>query len=136
MNRAKTAEFLADCLRHIPTQPDEVKVVIGGLTRIANGGEWPEDEAKAAADAAANAAYWAAARAADWAAAAAYAASRAAFWAESTSPSPTKTAFWATNSAANTAVWAAEAHPDPAKERARQAKVREKLGLNTKQEAK
>ena len=127
MNREKTALLLADCLAHMPQQPDEVKVVIAGLKRIAQGGEWPEDEARATADAtadaaadAADAAYWAAWAAADaakwaaWAAADAARAARTADWAD-----------WAAD-------WAARAHPNPDKERARQAKVRKEMKLNTK----
>jgi hypothetical protein len=125
MSMEKTAAFLADCLGHMPKQTGEIKVavdtVIAGLKRIAEGGEWPEDEAREAAGAAwaageaagaADAAYWAAAwAAADAAEWAAWAASDAAGW------------------AARAADWAAEAHLDPDAERARQAKVREELGL-------
>ena len=143
MSMEKTAAFLADCLGHMPWQPEQVQSVvdtaIAGLKRIANGQEWPKSDARAAgwaaADAAADAADWAAydpaADAADWAAnraaydpaydAAARAASAAAYWA----------AWAAADAAADAADWAALVHPDPAKERARQAKVREKLGLNT-----
>lgn len=114
MNREKTAEFLADCLAQMPDQPEHVQrvvdTVIAGLTRIASGQAWPDGEALKAGWAAT---YWSAAAMAAWAAV------RAA-------PSE---AAWAAD-------WAARAHPDPDAERARQAKVREKLGLNTKQEAK
>ncbi len=142
MSMEKTAEFLADCLSHMPPQPEQlqraVDTVIAGLTRIANGGEWPEEQARAASRAA-----WAAARAAAWAAAsskldaawaAARAAVRAAAWAAASSKLD---AAWsklhaaAALSARWAAAWAAAAHPDPDAERARQAKVREKLGLNT-----
>ena len=103
MNMGKMAAFLADCLSYMPKRPEQVRravdTVIAGLNRIANGGEWPRDEAYAAM-AAADAAYWA-----GWAT---DAASDAAYW---------------------TADWTAEAHPDPDAERARQAKVREDLGL-------
>jgi hypothetical protein len=120
MNRQKMAAFLADCLGHMPDQPEQlqcvVDTVIAVLTRIANGGEWSEGEARAvtwATD-------WAAAnRAATWAAAI-----RAVTWATDWAAAR---AAWA--AAARAAYWAAEAHPDPAKERARQAKVREDLGL-------
>lgn len=114
MNREKTtAAFLADCLAHMPEQPDQVQravdIAIDGLKRISNGGKWPDDEALAADWAARSAARSAedwAAWAASWAAAdAAYAATRAPYW-------------------------AAHAHPDPDAERERQATVREKLGLN------
>ena len=121
MSRPKEAKFLADCLGHMPSQPDEVKVVIGGLTRIADGGEWPEDEAMAAADAtdaAVQAAYWAAYWAAGWAADAATDEARMA------ADAGELAAYWV-------AYWAARAHPDPDAERARQAKARDKLGLNT-----
>jgi len=70
----------------MPKQTGEIKVavdtVIAGLKRIAEGGEWPEDEAREAAGAAWAAygeAAWAAAEAAYWAAA--WAASDAAGWA-------------------------------------------------------
>jgi hypothetical protein len=113
MSRQKKAAFLADCLAHMPKQRPEVKAVVDtvilGLKRIAAGGEWPEDEADAAADAA----DWAAAMAADWAAAS------AAYWAVAN-------LAWAVDRAAD---YAARTHPDPDKERARQAKVREELGL-------
>ena len=49
------------------------------------------------------------------------AAARAAAWASDA----------ASDAAADAAACAAFAHPDPARERARQAKVRDKLGLNT-----
>jgi len=138
MTRQKTAEFLADCLAHMPEQTGKIKAVvntaIAGLTRIADGGEWPENEALAAADAA-----WAAADAAEWPAwdAKAWAAARAAYWAAA---SAAKSADWAAaNAAADVAEWAAQwaskAHPDPDAERARQKAKREELGLNTKQEA-
>ena len=123
MRREKTAKFLADCLSNMPKQTGEIKAVvdavIAGLTRIANGQEWPEDEALSAYWAAwdlevagAGAAAWAMVNAAAWTA-----------WADD----------WA--AAAKAPDWAARAHPDPNAERARQAIVREKLGLNTKQEA-
>ena len=131
MNIRKEALFLADCLGHMPKQTGEIKVavdtVIAGLKRIAEGGEWPEDEAREAAGAA-----WAAGEAAGaaWAAywAAAWAAADAAYWAASAA---SDAAGWA----ARAADWAAEAHLDPDAERARQAAKREELGLNTKQEA-
>jgi hypothetical protein len=111
--KEKTALFLVDCLAHMPPQPDEVKVVISGLKRIADGGEWPKSDALAAADAAYDAAARAAADAADWATAHA--------------------AYWAAAYAARAADWAAyaaaRAHPDPNAERARQATVRKELGL-------
>ena len=110
MSKEKAAAFLVDCLSNMPPQRGEVQrvvnTVIAGLTRIANGQEWPEGEALKAGWAAT---YWSAAAMAAWAAV------RAA-------PSE---AAWAAD-------WAARAHPDPDAERARQARVREKLGLNTK----
>ncbi len=118
MSKQKTAEFLVDCLENIPPQRGEVKAVvntaIAGLTRIAEGGEWPEDEALDAVEAA----YWTE----YWDADAANAAYWAANWA----------AYWAAAEADWAADWAARAHPDPDAERARQAIVREQLGLNTK----
>jgi len=127
MNREKTAEFMVDCLAHMPDQQEEVQSVvdtaIAGLKRIANGGEWPADEAWAAE----RAAGMAAARTAEWAAE--WAAARTAEWA----------AYWAAYCSAETADraadYAARAHPDPDAERARQKAKREELGLNTKQEA-
>jgi hypothetical protein len=126
MNRQKTAEFLGDCLTHMPQQRGEVKAVvdtaIDGLKMIAQGGEWPENEAWAAGDAA-----WAAADEAEWSAdwvaawAAARAASGAAYWAADT-------AYFA-ETADRAADYAARAHPDPDAERARQAKAREEMGL-------
>ena len=107
MTKQKTAEFLVDCLTHMPPQRCEVQrvvnTVIAGLTRIANGQEWPEGEALKAGWAAT---YWSAAAMAAWAAV------RAA-------PSE---AAWAAD-------WAARAHPDPAKERERQKEKRKELGL-------
>ena len=123
MNIRKEALFLADCLGHMPKQTGEIKVavdtVIAGLKRIAEGGEWPENAAWAAVDAA-----WAADEAewsADWVAA--WAAADAGYWAADT-------AYFA-ETADRAADYAARAHPDPDAERARQAKVRDKLGLNT-----
>jgi len=139
MTRQKTAEFLADCLAHMPEQTGKIKAVvntaIAGLTRIAEGGEWPENAAWAAGDAA-----WAAADAAEWSAAwdaKAWAAARAA---DCAAASAAKSADWAAaKAAADVAEWAAQwatkAHPDPDAELARQAEKREELGLNTKQEA-
>jgi len=120
MSIEKTAEFLADCLSNMPPQKGEVKVVvdtaIDGLKMIAQGREWPAKEASEAAGAAANAAVYGARAAVR----AAWAVTWAADWASATATSG------AIDRAAN---WAALAHPDPAKERARQAKVREELGL-------
>ena len=120
MSIQKTATFLADCLKHMPDQPKQVQrvvnIAVAGLKRIADGGEWPEYEVMATLAACA------AARgddAADWAAAwAVYAAARAA-----------DAAACAAYGAEQAAHWAAKAHPDPAKERARQAKVRKELGI-------
>jgi hypothetical protein len=123
MNIEKTtAAFSADCLSHMPPQKGEIKIVVdaakAGLTRIANGQEWPEGEADLAAKAA-----WAASDAAAWAAA--WAAYWAAGWAaDAATDEAGMAAYWV-------AYWAARAHPDPDAERARQAKVRDKLGLNT-----
>lgn len=119
MNREKTALFLVDCLAHMPSQPEQLQCVvdtaIAGLKRIADGQDWPEDEARATA--------WAAVRAANRAAAWA-AANRAVTWA--TDWAAARAASAAANRAAEAA---AGAHPDPDEERARQAKVREDLGL-------
>lgn len=113
--REKTAEFLADCLSHMPPQRGVVNTVIAGLELIANGGEWPEEEAIAAIAAAkvSWASFRAVIHAANWAALEADAA-----WSE-----------WATKAADCAADWAARAHPDPTKERARQAQKRKELGL-------
>jgi hypothetical protein len=152
MNIRKEALFLADCLGHMPKQTGEIKVavdtVIAGLKRIAEGGEWPEDEAREAAGAAwaageAAGAAWAAGEAAGaaWAAywAAAWAAGDAAWAAADEAEWSAGDAAWAASDAAGWAAraadWAAEAHLDPDAERARQAAKREELGLNTKQEA-
>ena len=117
--KEKTALFLVDCLAHMPPQPDEVKVVISGLKRIADGGEWPEGEARAASKAASNAAYWAAANAA-----------YAAYWAADAAAEAADAAAMAAADAARAAAdAAARVHPDPDAERARQAKVREEMGL-------
>ena len=126
MTRKKTAAFLVDCLSNMPDQTEQVQSVvdtaIAGLKRIANGGEWPEDEALAAITAAAAAwgtaqVSWASDRAvtyaADWAALKADAA-----WSE-----------WAAKASVAAADWAARAHADPAAERARQATKRKELGL-------
>jgi hypothetical protein len=126
MSRQKTGAFLVDCLSSMPDQPEQVQRVvdtaIAGLTRIADGGEWPESEVWAA-DWAANWPVSAVHAGLDWAAA--FAAEWATEWAT----------VRAAEAADRAAEWAARAHPDPDAERARQAKVREKLGLNTKQEA-
>ena len=117
MSQAKTAEFLADCLSHMPDQPEQLQCVvdtaIAGLKRIADGQDWPEGEAWATA--------WAANRAANRAVtwAAAWAAMAAANWAA---------ADWAAW-AARAADWAARAHPDPDAERERQKAVRKELGV-------
>jgi len=122
MSRQKTAAFLVDCLSNMPEQPGEVKAVvntaIAGVKRIADGGDWPEDEARAAMTAA-----YAAARAADEADAAAYSAATAAAW------SADWVANWAAYPAYWAADWAAKAHPDPDAERVRQEIVRKELGL-------
>ena len=116
MTKEKTAEFLVDCLSNMPDQPEQVQRVvdmgIAGLKRIAQGGEWSRDEAFAAADAAMYAG-WASANAADWAVI------HAAEWAADE-------ADWAADWTAN---YAARAHPDPDKERARQKAKRKELGL-------
>ena len=117
MSRQTTAEFLADCLSHMPDQPEQlqraVDTVIAGLTRIANGQEWPEEQARAASRAA-----WTAARAA---ARAATSSKLDAAWSK-LHAAAALSARWA-------AAWAAEAHPDPDKKRARQAQKRKELGL-------
>ena len=127
MSREKTAEFLADCLAQMPPQRGEVKVIVDtaiyGLKMIAQGGEWSESEALAAW--ASNRSTWAADEA-EWAAY--WAAHWAAYWVASCVASfsaQDRVAKWAAD-------WAARAHQDRAAERARQARVREKLGLNTK----
>ena len=138
MNIRKKALFLADCLSHMPDQPEHVQsfvdTVISGLNRIASGGEWSMDEAWAACawvGAASKAASYAAraartsARAADWetsAALADYEASRAASYAA-------RAARTADYEAYRAADYAASAHPDPTAERARQKVKREELGL-------
>ena len=130
MSKKKTAKFLADCLAHMPDQPEQVQRVVNttvaGLKLIADGGEWPENEALAAcADAwDSTCAAARAVRAATWAA---RAEARAA---TSVARAAAKSAAeWAARATTWAAVWAAVSHPDPAKERARQAKVRKELGL-------
>ena len=126
MSKEKTAEFLVDCLAHMPQQPEQLQLiiytVIAGLTRIANGQEWPRDEARAARTASSTAArasrwaaHWAAYLAAHWAADAPH-------WAADAAARSARAADWAAD-------WATHAHPDPDAERARQAKVRKELGV-------
>jgi hypothetical protein len=133
MSRRKETAFLADCLKHMPEQPKQVQravnTAVAGLKRIANGEEWPEDEVMATLAACAAARGDDAGRAATLAVYAAARAADAAAWAAA------DTAACAAYGAEQASHLAAKAHPDLAKERARQAKVREKLGLNTKQEA-
>jgi len=122
MTKEKTAEFLADCLEHMPDQPEHlqrvVETVLCGLIHIANGQEWPENEAWAAAYAARTAARAAARAAAYWAAAwAARTAADEAWAADAT--------YWADR----VADYAARAHPDPDAERARQKARRKELGI-------
>lgn len=151
MSKEKTALFLADCLSNMPDQPEQfqsvVNTAIAGLTRIADGSEWPRDEVRAVVDAARAAAWAAAEAAADAAVYAARAAAMAAAW-DATYWSAADAAAWARAAdnplvctvklssesaiADRMADWAALAHPDPAAERARQAAKRKELGLNTK----
>ena len=129
--KEKTALFLVDCLAHMPSQPEQLQCVvdtaIAGLKRIADGQDWPEDEARATAWAAVRAAN----RAATWAAANRAAACAVTWAADGAADRAASRAAadWAAWTAAYTGVWAARAHPDPAKERARQAQKRKDLGL-------
>ena len=96
-------QFLSAELRSLPPVTPEVQAaidtVIDGMDLLAEGKEWPEEDADAAASAA-SAAAWAAARAADCAAARA---ARAAGWAASAAASAADCAA----SAAGWADWAA-----------------------------
>jgi hypothetical protein len=132
MSRQKKAAFLADCLARMPKQRPEVKAVVDtvilGLKRIANGGQWRIEDASEES-ATARAAFVAAAY---WGASAAYAAARAAtlavYSASMAAADSADYAEWA-EWVDRAAEYAARAHPDPAKELARQAKVRQELGL-------
>ena len=117
MSRRKTAAFLADCLAHMAEQTAETKNIKRYLARLAEGMELQIFDILTA--------YFSAIKAAD----------RPAAWAA------VSAAAWAANcqdkgETGAAAHWSALAHADYAVERARQATVREKLGLNTKQGAK
>lgn len=128
MTKEKTALFLADCLSHMPEQPQLVKcavnTVIAGLTRITNGQEWPRDEARAAAREAVRASHWAA-RETHWGARAAVS-HWAAYPAARAAVSAARVGDW---DVAWVAALAVRAHPDPDAERARQKAKKEELGI-------
>ena len=116
----KTAAFLADCLSNMPPQPEQVQsavdTVIAGLKLIADGGEWPKDEALAVAwaDARVEASYHGSM------ANAAYVALRCAVdWVRHDEK------YYVEESAG----WVALSHPDLDAERARQEKVRNEWGI-------
>jgi hypothetical protein len=98
----------------MPPQPDEVKVVIAGLKRIADSQEWPRDKAFEAAEEAWEAAADASSKAVAAALKAAYAAAWSIAWLLSDA------AYTAEEWAVNAAKYAAETHPNPDKERQRQ----------------
>jgi len=116
MSREKTAAFLVGCLSRMAEQTAETKNIKRHLARLAHGAELQIVDVLTAYLSAIKAAN----RPADWAAVSA--------------------AAWATNcqdkgETGAAAHWSALTHADPAVERNRQATMRQKLGLNTKQEA-